>query len=306
MIRPPFPAVLDNTIVSTFKACPRKAQLAYFEHWKPRGISVHLHAGAAFAAGLEGAREAFYVKGQSPDDSVARGVGTLLQHYGDFECPEDSAKSATRMAGALEFYFDQWPLGVDDAVPITLPSGKRGIEFSFVTPLPIDHPVTGEPILYSGRADMVVDFAGGTYIEDDKTATQLGASWAKQWDLRSQFTGYCWAAKEMGVEVDGVLVRGVSILKTKYDKANSLTYRPQWMIDRWLAQLLRDVTFMIDCWETGYFDYDLSESCSHYGGCTFRTVCLSEHALPWLETDFERRIWDPITRTEHLLGDEHG
>src|SRR5574340_18155 len=100
-MRPPFPSVIDSTLMAAFKSCPRKAELECFNHWKLQTQSVHLHAGAAYAAGIEEARKAFYVDGAIPDTALARGVGVLLTVYGDFECPSDSAKSAERTAGAL-------------------------------------------------------------------------------------------------------------------------------------------------------------------------------------------------------------
>ncbi len=157
-MRPDFPAVVDSSLIAAFRSCPQKAFREFFQHWKPREPSVHLHAGASFARGLEVARMAFYQDGMSPSDSVALGLRALILHYGEFECPPDSAKSLERMAGALEFYFERYPLGADKAVPMSLPGGKRGIEFSFLEPIDIRHPVTGDPILYSGRFDMLVDY----------------------------------------------------------------------------------------------------------------------------------------------------
>jgi len=212
----PFPAVWDSSMLATLRSCPQKFALEYLQNWKPKRESHHLRAGAAFAKGLEVTRRRFYAESQSPDTSIQAGIGALLAAYGDFQPPDDSPKTAARMAGALEFYFAKWPLGSDPAVPATL-GDRLGIEFSFATPLPLNHPSTGEPLMYCGRADMVADFAGGRYVEDDKTASQLGASWSRQWDLRSQFTGYCWAARVAGIAVQGVLIRGISILKTKYD-----------------------------------------------------------------------------------------
>ncbi len=301
IVRPPFFEVLDSTIVAAFRACPRRAYLQYVEHYKPSTPSVHLHAGGAFARGLEVARTAFYCDGASPDDAVASGLHALLTFYGNFDCPSDSPKSAERMAGALVYYFDNYPLGEDKAIPITLPNGRRGIEFSFAEPIDSPHPESGDPILYVGRMDMVADFAGGIFGEDDKTTSSLGASWAKQWDLRSQFTGYCWGAQKNDLELQGFLVRGVSILKTKYDTQEAVTYRPQWMIDRWYEQLLRDVSRMKECWESGLWDYDLDNACTDYGGCVFRRVCLSDDPTPWLATEFTRRKWDPVHRIETVL-----
>lgn len=302
--RPPFPTVIDSTLMAGFKSCPRKAELEMFYHWKPQNQSVHLHAGAAYATGIEAGRIAYYINGQSEEDSITAAIGACLTAYGNFECPPESAKSAERTAGALEYYFSQYRLGVDKAIPLSLPGGKSGIEFNFLEPLDILHPETGDPLLYSGRMDMMCSYEGMKLGEDDKTASQLGASWPRQWDLRSQFTGYVWGAARAGIKLDGFLVRGVSILKTKYDTLQAITYRPQWMIDRWYDQLLRDITRMTAAWESGYFDYNLDHACAEYGGCPFRSVCQMKDPTTLLQQQFERRRWDPVARTETLLGDE--
>jgi hypothetical protein len=302
-MRPPFPEVIDSSLIAAFRSCPQKAFLEFFEHWKLRDPSVHLHAGAAFARGLEVARTAFYTEGRSPTDSVALGLRALIEAYGEFECPADSAKSLERMAGALEFYFERYPLGQDQAIPMSLPGGKRGIEFSFLEPIEILHPTTGNPILYSGRFDMIVNYQNLALGEDDKTASQLGASWPRQWDLRSQFTAYTWGAKQAGIKLDGFLVRGVSILKTKYDTLETITYRPEWQIRRWYEQMLRDVRRMIASWESGIWDFNLDHACAEYGGCPFRGVCQLVKPEHLLRQQFERRIWDPVRRVETLVED---
>jgi hypothetical protein len=606
--RPPFPAVIDSSLMAAFKSCPKKAFYEFIEHWKPVDPSVHLHAGAAYAAGLEAARTAYYVNGDSPDEAIAQGITALLKHYGDFECPSSSAKSAERMAGALEYYFSAYPLDQDKAIPLTLPGGKRGIEFSFLEPLDILHPEANEPLLYSGRMDMMVAYDGMKLGEDDKTTSQLGASWPRQWDNRcfhpnhevltrngwkyiaditihteimqsdaegnlsftvptermdytfngnlleitgrrlsqfvtknhrvllnkrrggnitvlaenlqkqdhkcaiplagrhteerlppeiqrfvaavqadatlreskgivtagrrehmpnraivfsftkerkvkrllellkdlnivdaykanarnefyisgftklaevvdmlldenkefkeehaylfdttfldelehwdgwanqyytnseknakfvatvaalndraastscdaaghwtvvlsndtertlnsvaikeqpysgrvfcvtvpagyiltrhhgaisisgnSQFTGYVWGAQRAGIKLDGFLIRGVSILKSRYDTLQAITYRPQWMIERWHEQLHKDLRRMIQMWEEGYWDYNLDHACAEYGGCPFRAACQQRDPSNYLDVHFQRRKWDPVTRTETPL-----
>lgn len=301
MSRPPFPAVLDNTMISTFRACPLKFYQEHLCHWKPKTPSVHLHAGAAYARGLEVARTAFYVEGKSEQDSIAEGLGALLEAYGDFECPLDSAKSADRTAGAYAFYMDNYPMPADHAKPVQLPSGRSGIEFSFAEPIDINHPETKDPLIYCGRMDMICDYAGGTFGLDDKTTSSLGASWSRQWDMRSQFTGYCWGAAKANLPLQGFLVRGVSILKTKYDTQQAVTYRPAWTIDRWYENLLHTVLRMQECWEEDFWPLDEGEACNAYGGCMFRQVCMSADPQPWLEGSFTRRSWNPLTRKEEDL-----
>jgi hypothetical protein len=326
-----FPTILDSTILAAAKSCNYKFWLEYCADWKPREPSVHLHAGASFARGLEVARKAFYsgvietavreeyldANGQpakrlawkseqsTPVDAAsaeALGTGALLASYGTFECPEDSAKSASRMAGALEFYFDNYPLGADGALPVTLPSGKKGIEISFAEPLPIAHPESGDPLLYCGRLDMVAEFAGGVFGEDDKTTSSLGATWSRQWDLRSQFTGYSWGMKQSaGIKLQGMLVRGISILKTKYETQQAITYRPDWMVDEWFSYTCDLVEELVKNWKRGVWRKTLDHACTDYGGCAFRQPCLSPDPQPWLSQYFERRNWNPLTREEKLL-----
>lgn len=298
MFTPQFPEVLDSSILAAFKSCPQLCKKIYIDQWKSKERSVHLHAGGAFAHGIERARRAYFVEGAEADDAIADGMRALLQFYGDFDCPPDSAKSAQRTAGALEYYFSQYPLEHGTDEPITLPSGGRGIEFNFVHPIAATHPDTGNPLLYCGRMDAIINYAGGVFICDEKTTTSLGASWSKQWDLRAQFTGYAWGCREAGIRVDGVVVRGISILKTKYETQAPISYRPEWQVDRWYAELLEWVEDMKICWKTGRWKYNLDHACADYGGCGFRNACLSQDEMPWLETYFERRHWDPITRTE--------
>jgi hypothetical protein len=325
-----FPHAVDATMLAAFRSCPQKMFRTYVEHWKPQAESVHLVAGGAFAKGIEAARRAFFEgiyeeptttyanDGQrmvhweethkTPGDkeaSEACGIRALLAAYGDFEAPADSAKSLERTAGALEFYFEQYPFGADGMDPITLANGRRGIEFSFATPLDILHPETGDPLLYTGRADMLANFAGGVYIVDEKTTSSLGASWSRQWEMRGQFTGYMWAAEQLGIKSAGCIVRGVSILKTKYDTQQVLTYRSPYEIKRWHDQTLRDLKRMIECWKEGYWDYAIDGACGEYGGCSMIRVCKSDSPESWLPMYFEQRVWDPLMRKQKTLEEWH-
>ncbi|MGB8989545.1 MAG: hypothetical protein WCC37_23305 [Candidatus Sulfotelmatobacter sp.] len=297
-----FPEVFDSSMMASFKSCPQLFKKLYIDNWKSKeGVNVHLTAGGAFAAGLEAARRAFFVNGFSAEVAEAHGLEALLLHYGDFECPPDSAKSAERTAGALEFYLDHYPLTMDTGYPILLPGEKRAIEVNFVHPLPIDHPETGQPLLYCGRSDMICQFAGGNYIEDDKTTSSLGPTWSRQWDLRGQFLGYTWGFRNSGFDVRGVLVRGVSILKTKYDTQEAIVNFSEKQVNRWYTEMLEWIEDIKRCWTVGRWKYNLDHACVEYGGCGFKTVCQVDEEQPWLEQYFEKRKWNPITREESKL-----
>ena len=299
MNRPAFPEAVDSSMLATFKSCHRKQELTHLEHWKPKNESIHLVAGKAYASGLERARRSYYEGGFSQEQAIAHGTIALLKEYGTAEVPDDTAKTPQRMCEALDFYFEQYPLAEEKAIPHKF-GDRLGIEFNFAEPIDVKHPETGNPILYTGRSDMICDFADGIYIEDDKTASQLGPSWGRQWDLRSQFTGYTWGAKYgvLQLPVQGVLVRGVSILKTKFGTQQAITNRADWEIERWYEGLIHEVNEMVRCWESGFWSYNLDHACTEYGGCQFTTVCKSPTPGDWLPMYFERRRWDPLTREE--------
>jgi hypothetical protein len=301
--RPMFPHAIDSTMLEAFRSCPQKMFRHYVEHWKPKAESVHLVAGGAFAKGIEVARWAYFDRGADEYEAQAAGVAALVQAYGDFECPSESPKSCERTAGALEYYFEQYPLGGDGMAPLVFANGKKAIEFSFAEPLEVNHPTTGNPLLYTGRADMLAEFANGQYVVDEKTTSSLGASWGRQWEMRSQFTGYVWAAQRAGIKVDGCIVRGISILKTKYDTLQVITNRTPYEIDRWYNQTLRDIQRMIECWRAGYWDWNLGHACAEYGGCSLVQVCKSENPETWLPMYFEPRVWDPLARREMTVAE---
>jgi len=299
--RPPFPTTWDNSMREHFLECPRAWLFGSLLHLKPTQQSVHLHAGKAWAEGLEMARRAYYELGRDVETSEALGMQALIEAYGDFQAPHGSPKTLDRMMEALVYYYQCFPLRDDAVQPYAPPGGKPMIEFSFALPLDsgLKHPETEEPIIYTGRADMIATYAGAVSIYDDKTTSALGASWANQWLLRAQFSGYCWAARQYGIPATQVVIRGIAILKTQFNHAQVITHRSAHLVDQWHEQFIRDVKRAIATWKEGYYDANFSNSCASYGSCLFLQPCQSDNPAPWLVGgNYSRREWNPVTRTE--------
>lgn len=182
--------------------------------------------------------------------------------------------------------------------PFRLANGKSAVEFTFAIPLPnVRHSVTGDPILYGGRFDMLAERDGVLFVEDDKTASQLGSQWNRNWTLDSQFTGYCWAARDFGYPVAGAIIRGLSILKKGFGHAQAITYRPDWQIERWLQSTEHTVRLMIAYWEQNFFPLALDKhACNSYGGCGFSQLCESPNPESWIEMNYEPRVWNPLAK----------
>lgn len=295
-----FPNFIDNTAREQFFTCPTKWKYSTLHRIGPDPASVHLHAGGAYAAGLEVLRKTFYDENFSQEDALASGIEACIKYYGDFEVPVGSNKSCDRIVGALVSYVDEYPLATDIIKPYQYSTGKHAVEFTFAVPLPILHPVTKDPLIYSGRFDMLAVRDNVLFVEDDKTTSQLGSSWSHQWDLNSQFTGYVWAARYYDLEVAGAIVRGQSILKSGYGHAQVILYRPQWQLDRWFAQLCRDVERMVAAWRSGIYDYALGAACAAYSGCEFKKLCTSAQPEQWLPIHYRQKYWNPLAKDPEM------
>lgn len=304
-----FPANVDSTMVSAFRSCHRKNYNEFILGLRPPGISVDLHAGGCFAKAIETIRRAVHVKGYDLPNALMAGQIAFEAEWGDFEIPpnKDTAKTKDRVWEAVDDYFRTYPPRTDHIQPFVA-NGKPTVEFSFAIPLePITrtmaeggwpaHPVTGEPIFYSGRLDMLGHQVNSGLIVgvDDKTgSTGFYTGWSEKWDLRSQFIGYTWALQQHGINCEHIAVRGIGILKTKIHHAEIIKPYSNHLRELWLEQLRRDLWKMVECWHTGYWDYNFGEACVAFGNCIFGQACQSPNADAWL-SNFAVRRWNPLS-----------
>lgn len=295
-----FPTFIDSTMRSTLVGCETDFYWSWMRKFIAAEISVDLLAGGAFAAGLEAARKSFYKDNQSKEDSLYLGLIALTKHWGDFEAPEKHTKQYHVMLMALEDYFREYPMDTDAIQPYRDSNGKPAIEFTFAIPIPgTIHPVTKNPILYAGRFDLIGVYNSSIFVVDEKTTGQLGASFAKKWDLRGQFIGYVWAAKILGnLPVVGALVRGIGLYKTnpQFRYMQVPVYIDDWMIDRWLIDLKLNINHAISAWESGIYSQNWDASCTAYGGCSKRILCKSKNPEPWVSNFFVRNNWNPLAK----------
>src|SRR6266513_209137 len=198
----PFPEVWDNTMISTLADCGQKANLQFFHHLRPDVNNTDMHAGASFAKGIEWVRKIHYTAARPEVDPRVAGARALIQHYGNHD-PGESVKSADRMLGALESYLVQYNPDTDHVKPAMF-NGTPAVEFSFAWPIDVFHPTTKQPIILCGRFDMLGvlnDDDNALFVVDEKTTKQLGPTWPRQWQLKSQFMTYTWGARKFGYNV---------------------------------------------------------------------------------------------------------
>ena len=281
-----FPGVIDASMRSDFVSCPMRFYRAHVQRITLPEAGVHLHFGGCFAKGLEYFRRAYFLEGKSHSDALVAGLSAIVRSWGEYET-DNPTKNLPRCLEALDSYFVEY----DPAREIYRPTQ---VECTFAIPLDIRHPQSGDPILYAGRFDAFCRTEAGAYfILDDKTASQLGASWLNQWKIRGQFTGYAWGAREYGVEPAGILIRGVGILRTQTSHAQVIEQRGKWMIERYKKQLERDIRRMIQCWQDDAWDQAFDHACSDFGGCSYLTLCDSPNPANW-EAQYVPKTWNPL------------
>lgn len=318
MLEPILPPYVDSTMISAFRSCPRKFYNEFILGLRPPGISIDLHAGGAFAHSLEVVRKEIFLNNRELSNALLCANAAFEIYWGDFVIPDSKKtnKRPDRVWAAVESYFATYPPRLDHIQPYFI-DGVPTFEFTFSIPLepatsadttpdnakmdfmeglwPL-HPVTGEPFFYSGRFDMLGEYLGVPIVEDDKTSgAGHYANWSEKWDLRSQFIGYTWACQQLGIPVDSVAVRGVGIQMTQIAHAEAIKPYSNDLRARWLEQLRRDLWRLVECWNSGYFDYNFGEACTSFSNCIFTQPCQSSDPTPWLNT-FEVRRWNPTLK----------
>lgn len=316
-----FPRVVDATMLSDWRSCPHRFFRRHIQGLTRARTNVHLHFGGALARGLEVARRGYCAHGDTKD-ALTDGCEALIERWGDFAAPETPSRSEANKTLdacllALQGYLREWPLDTD--YHIHHHSGLPGIEFSGAWPLPrTEHPVTGEPILYTGRFDEIVDFRSSVWGLDDKTTSMNpnNEGWRNQWKLRSQFTGYTWIAAQYGIPLSGFLIRGIGVLARDIHFAEVIVPRPGWQVDAWLAQTIADVRAMVEQWklwvpspagprtwciaameEPHPFSQRFDHACADFGGCTYLDLCGSSDPDAWLG-EYIVDYWNPLARDE--------
>lgn len=297
------PFYIDGTMRSSWKTCPRKFFYAYVMRKVTPHASIHLHAGKAFAKACEETRIAYYAEGKSWQEAVDIGQVHMVRAWAEAEeevDPQASGKTLPNMLHLHEKYFEEYDRGNTNLRPVVRHEGKPAVEFSFAVPIPgTSHPVTGEPILYVGRLDMLASREPDSdvvWAVDEKTTAQLGPKWGTQWELRGQFIGYAWAVSQYGYKCAGAVVRGCKITSTGAIGFAEvpIAIKPH-LMDRWLGELQQDCADIKAAWEANAWRYDFADGCSSYGGCPYQIACSAKQPEKWIEHNFVDNLWNPVT-----------
>lgn len=304
-----FPEVTDNSMRKTLVRCQK---MAYWKH--ERGLipvadnRVHLAAGKAFAAGLCAARRAFYVEGIADPFDVLRAALPAVRAAYDYTgpMPPYCYKTLDRVEAALAFYLEKWSLATETMVPVRLNDGTLCVELCVTFEIPVKHPTTGKNLMYAANFDLLaVDPMGRYWVIDEKTTGKMGDSWALQWTLDSQLTGYCKAARILlqrdGVhepEIAGAIIRGIAFHKADFAGMECLEPRQPWELDRWYQQMVLDMAAWSYASEHGLHNMVMDHACALYNApCEYARLCKALEPEKLIDdTTFHVKHYDPLNR----------
>lgn len=314
MLKTFFPLVIDSTMLMALDSCESLFFRQHLQHLQG-DESTDLVAGKAFASGLEVTRKSFFDQEITEFDAVELGRMALREQYGDHIPWEGNLKTCHRMEDALINYFMEYPLGLDELLPLKLEDGTHAIEYSFMHELPFEHPdIPGMPIMIAGRADMLATYLGRIWVSDEKTTGQpFTKNWASQWENRGQFTTYTWGLKKNGIDVYGALIRGVWIGKTGFKFQQTPTSRNDFMVKTWEKQMLEKLDSVLKkykAWKASastkhpleFFHGAWGDACfKYYKPCPYLGLCRDKNSEQYLESQYTQHIWLPHEQRRVLL-----
>lgn len=289
-----FPAVIDNTTLKALRRCPHYCMQRHFEGLKPNDESdgVDLVFGAAFAAGIQAGRKAYFEEGHSASEAVdlAAEAATKTFTAKPLLIPARSSKTYANLVLAVRYYFlTAFPLQGDPLQPVT-----NGIECEFKRELPFLHPDTGKPLLYAGRMDMLAKDVTleGLVVVDEKTTSNFSDGWLAQWDTDPQMSGYIWATG-----ASHAIIRGIAVSSKCVTHTTVPVWRTQHQLDVWERAMLNDVDRMLTLYRyKSEWNRYFGSACNAYGRqCEYVRLCLSPNAEQIVKENYRVEFWNPLT-----------
>ena len=219
-------------------------------------------------------------------------------------------------------YFKTFPLE-DSLQPAELANGKHAVEYRFELDLGIPHPdIEGRNIYFVGLLDFLGERKVGNevkrYILDEKTTKNIfriqgtkeidTIKESKKYLASKQFLGYHYAARALGVETHGTIIRKVPIM-SKYEPAFEL-HLPvtDFAIDTWYRTTRLRILYLLDKYISykakgdikyphTFFSPVYDDRCMNYSKpCIYMDGCVLPEGEDILKASFPQQVCDSSTK----------
>jgi hypothetical protein len=251
---------INSSSIEIINTCLRKAQYSLERNLRRETESDALVFGTAIHAALA----AFY-NGQRDLDYIQK----IFEHEAAPLAHLDNDKrSIANGKKILERYVatyrdDPWTVYYDDKGPF--------IERSFELPF--------YGIFLHGTIDCILkNTETGELVVCDHKTTSTVSDLINRVKPNIQFSIYAWAANQLGIPVNRVMVNGIQVAKTKSDFVRVFTERSTEDFEEMKQSVFDAKERFLKAKELKVFPQN-SGSCSNWGGCPYLEICQtgSEH-----------------------------
>ena len=328
---------LDNSTLTTYRECPRKAYFRYVKHWRTAGTEpIYFAFGSAWHSGLDALYQAF--------DEARSTTGPTGSEWNRVRQSDEFANAMTEIAMTafmttwIEAGWPEYPTP-EESIDFKArhPTKAREMFFYYYKELaehmnrwklvaterpfcvPLD--TEDERIFYSGRIDKVIeDESGQIWLLEHKTSTMFSKTLGFRYDFvqsfspNSQIEGYMYATLFMqhmeelpnDKEFGGVYVDASLIHKAHFHFKRIPIYYNDLLVAEWLD----DVRYWHDAFQRSakenVFPRSPHSCQSKFGQCPYINLCRAKPSLAEIPDEppegFIIDEWKPFT-TEATDGD---
>lgn len=275
----------DNTMLSTYKDCPRKFFLRHVLGWRSQGTALPLVFGLSWHAGMD-AVWTFGNKGADPDEIRRLAMTAFLEVWEEEGLPVDMDLQQIEVMSPRTPMIaqDMYVHYIQERWTVLRKAELLAVEQPFAVPLPgLDN------IWYIGRLDKVISLNGEVNALEHKTTTAYSvssgfqSSYVESWYSDSQVKGYQFGGGLYFPKLSQVWVDAALVHKKVHDKfrfipvAHQQPLLEEWLDDtkQWISRLKQDRME----WTAkgglapGVFPKNEGQCFGKFGGCAFLNIC---------------------------------
>jgi len=301
----------DNSMLSSYKECPRKYQLRYQLHWRSEGTSLPL----VFGLGWHNGQDMIWSlakklpRGQLAEAALAAFQETWVKEGLPEELGiEDLDRFGARVPAVAHEMFEAY---IAHRWEVLQEAELLAVEQPFAVPVP-----DTEDVWYAGRLDKVARIKGELAVVEHKTTSEykkeggFRSTYVESWFSDSQVKGYQFGGSLYYEGLSQVWVDAALVHKSVHNAFRFIPIAHQFPL---LAEWIGDTRNWIERIEAdskrGYFPKNEGSCIGKYGACTFLNICRTT-AAPEQESGvpagYMVEKWQPfeILKLDKLLKQE--
>lgn len=313
---------VDYSTISSYLECQRRGENVMVYARQARGDETALNFGKL----LHSCEELRLVHGPTPE-VFQRQRELVAQHYLTHPVQPTEYRSAARMLDTLDRYnrlysLDGWPERVH------IHEGEKFVERPYKVELctipmmnavpysrqqlvvghentPASHDslfIRAVHIILTGRIDCILSDSNALFVVDHKTSSRGGAEYEKAFNLSLQTRGYCWAARQLGIPVVGLIMNGVVVhpptktgTKTEFLR-NTYLYSPD-ILDEYADNMRSILSDFVHSLTRGFFPQASRSFKSPCAWCDYEYNCKlprSQRQADLMSGLYADITWSPI------------